>query len=241
LGESLNQLVWVTQGLADPPRRDFSDLADVMRESLEPVRAGTERIASITQELRTFSGPFVGTAVVDVQAAVASVLKLIGKELESRAEVDVDLRKTSPVRGDPARLVQVILNLVVNAMQALEADRARTNRVWVSAADEGDAVVIEVADNGPGVPSEERERIFEPFRTTKGVGDGTGLGLFVCRSIVHAWSGTVTVDDRPGGGARFRVVLPIARDNDSPLTPCGCRGVVSRGRRALSWPRHGRG
>jgi len=219
LGESLNQLVWVTQGLADPPRRDFSDLADVMRESLEPVRAGTERIASITQELRTFSGPFVGTAVVDVQAAVASVLKLIGKELESRAEVDVDLRKTSPVRGDPARLVQVILNLVVNAMQALEADRAGTNRVWVSAADEGDAVVIEVADNGPGVPSEERERIFEPFRTTKGVGDGTGLGLFVCRSIVHAWSGTVTVDDRPGGGARFRVVLPIARDNDSALTP----------------------
>jgi len=219
LGESLNQLDWVTQGLADPARRDFRDLADVMRESLEPVRAGTERIASITRELRTFSGPFVETALVDVQAAVASVLKLIGKELESRAEVDVDLRKTSPVRGDPARLVQVILNLVVNAMQALPADRARTNRVWVSAADEDDAVVIEVADNGPGVRPEERERIFEPFRTTKEVGDGSGLGLFVCRSIVNAWSGTVTVDERPGGGARFRVVLPIARDSDVPPAP----------------------
>jgi PAS domain S-box-containing protein len=219
LGESLNQLEWVTQGLADPARRELRDLADVMRESLEPVRAGTERIASITRELRTFSGPFVGTALVDVQAAVDSVLKLIGKELESRAEVHVDLRKTSPVRGDPARLVQVILNLVVNAMQALPADRASTNRVSVSAADEGDAVVIEVADNGPGVQPEERERIFEPFRTTKEVGDGSGLGLFVCRSIVTAWSGTVTVDDRPGGGARFRVVLPIARDSDAPPAP----------------------
>ena len=221
LGESLNQLEWVTQGLADPARRELRDLEDVMRESLEPVRAGTERIASITRELRTFSGPFVGTALVDVQAAVASVLKLIGKELESRAEVHVDLRKTSPVRGDPARLVQVILNLVVNAMQALPVDRASTNRVLVSAADEGDAVVIEIADNGPGVQPEERERIFEPFRTTKEVGDGSGLGLFVCRSIVNAWSGTVTVDDRPGGGARFRVVLPIARDSDAPPAPTG--------------------
>jgi PAS domain S-box-containing protein len=219
LGESLNQLERVTRGLAEPARRDFRDLADLMRESLEPVRAGTERIANITRELRSFSRPVVGTALVDVQAAVDSVLKLIGKELESRAEVHVDLRKTSPVRGDPTRLVQVILNLVVNAMQALPADRASTNRVSVSAADEGNAVVIEVADNGPGVPPEERERIFEPFQTTKDVGDGSGLGLFVCRSIVTAWSGTVTVDDRPGGGARFRVMLPIVRDIPAPPSP----------------------
>ncbi|HLG58915.1 MAG TPA: ATP-binding protein [Vicinamibacterales bacterium] len=219
LGESLNQLDWLTRQLVEPARREFRDLADVMRESLEPVRAGTERIASITRDLRTFSRPSTGMALVDVQAAVASVLKLIGKELESRAEVEVDLRKTSPVRGDSARLVQVILNLVVNAMQALPDDRSRTNRVSVSAADEGDAVVIEVTDNGPGVPPEDRERIFEPFQTTKEVGDGSGLGLFVCRSIVNAWSGTVTVDDRPGGGARFRVVLPIARDAAAPPAP----------------------
>ena len=219
LGESLNQLELLTRGLAEPARHDFRDLADVMRESLEPVRTGTERIASITRELRSFSRPVVETALVDVQAAVDSVLKLIGKELESRAEVHVDLRKTSPVRGDPARLVQVILNLVVNAMQALPADRASTNRVSVSAADEGNAVVIEVADNGPGVHPEERERIFEPFQTTKDVGDGSGLGLFVCRSIVTAWSGTVTVDDRPGGGARFRVMLPIVRDIAAPPLP----------------------
>jgi PAS domain S-box-containing protein len=219
LGESLNQLDWITRQLAEPVRREFSDLADVMRESLEPVRAGTEQIASITRELRTFSRPSIGMALVDAQAVVVSVLKLIGKELESRAEVNVNLGMTSPVRGDPARLVQVILNLIVNAMQALPDDRSRTNRISVSAADEGDAVVIEVTDNGPGVPPEDRERIFEPFQTTKEVGDASGLGLFICRSIVNAWSGTVTVDDRPGGGARFRVVLPIARDIAAPPAP----------------------
>jgi CheY-like chemotaxis protein len=103
----------------------------------------------------------------------------------------------------------VILNLVVNAMQALPPDRAQTNRVRVSAEDVGGHVVIEVADNGAGVAPEDRERIFEPFQTTKGVGEGSGLGLFVCRNIVNAWAGHVTVDERPGGGARFRVMLPI--------------------------------
>jgi PAS domain S-box-containing protein len=219
LGESINQLEWLMRGLPEPARRDFRDLTEVMRESLEPIRTGTERIVGITRELQSFSRPGVGTAFVDVQAAVDSVVKLIGKELESRAEVHLDLRKTSPVRGDSARLVQVILNLVVNAIQALPPDRASTNRVSVSAADEGDAVVIEVADNGPGVLPEDRDRIFEPFQTTKDVGDGSGLGLFVCRSIVSAWSGTVTVDDRPGGGARFRVRLPIVRDISAAPSP----------------------
>jgi signal transduction histidine kinase/CheY-like chemotaxis protein len=217
LSDSLNHLDRVTRGLAEPARSDFRDLADGMREALEPVRAGTERIAGITRELRTFSRPAAGTSPVDVQAAVASVLKLIGKELESRADVEVDLRKTSPVLGDPARLVQVILNLVVNAMHALPADQARTNRVWVRAEDEGRHVVIEIADNGPGVQPEDRERIFEPFQTTKEVGEGSGLGLFVCQNIVNAWSGKVTVDERPGGGARFRVMLPIVPERmDAP-------------------------
>ena len=210
LNESVNHLDRVTRGLAEPARSEFSDLAEGMRESLEPVRAGTERIAGITRELRTFSRPAGRTSLVDAQAAAASVLRLIGKELESRAEVDVNLQKTSPVLGDPAGLTQVILNLVVNAMHALPAEQARTNRVWVKAEDEGGHVVIEVADNGPGIPPEDRERIFEPFQTTKGSGEGSGLGLFVCRNIVNAWSGRVTVDERPGGGARFRVTLPIA-------------------------------
>lgn len=185
-----------------------------MRESLDVVRCGTERIAAITRELRTFTSPKEADSVTDVQAAVASVLRLVGKELESRAEITLDVTNTSPVVGDSARLVQVVLNLVVNAMQALPARPAAANRIWVHTADMGDVVIVEVADNGPGVPEGDRERIFEPFQTTKLPGEGSGLGLFVCRNIVSAWGGSVTVDDRPGGGARFRVVLPVARRAD---------------------------
>jgi two-component system, NtrC family, sensor kinase len=160
------------------------------------------------------------------------VLRLVGKQLESRAVVEVDLHRTAPIKGDHAQLVQVILNLVINAMHALPSDRIAENRVWISAADEGDRTVIEVADNGPGVLPEDRERIFEPFQTTKEVGEGSGLGLFVCRNIVSSWSGTVTVADRPGGGARFRVDLPAARAADVAVTsapaaqPASLRGHV---------------
>ena len=209
LKESVDRLEELARAVANPLNGDLTDVVGDMRESLDPVCAGTERIAGITRELRTFSRPAADTSVVDVQAAVTSVLKLVGKELESRASIELDLQKTRPVRGEMARLVQVILNLVANALQALPADRG-TNQIWVSTGDEGDMVVIEVADNGPGIDPDDRERIFEPFQSGKESSSGSGLGLFVCRNIVTGWSGTVTVDDRPGGGARFRVKLRAA-------------------------------
>jgi signal transduction histidine kinase len=216
LKESLDGLDRIARGLAEPARGELQDVVHRMRASLDPISAGTERVASITRELRTFSKPATGTAVIDVQSAVTSVLKLLGKELESHASLEVNLKKTLPIHGDTSRLVQVILNLVVNAMQALPAERKEANQIWVNTWEDKDMVVIEVADNGPGVPVQDRERIFEPFQTTRDIGHATGLGLFVSRNIVNAWAGWVTVDERPGGGARFRVSLPAAREAGSP-------------------------
>ena len=210
LAESLGRL---SEGAASPDRAMH---VATMRESLDLVRAGTERIASITRELRTFSRPAQEIALVHVTSAVTSVLKLVAKEVESRAVVQVELGDTPPVQADTARLVQVVLNLVINAMQALPPERRDTNRVWVRTATEGDHVVIEVADNGPGVPPEDRERVFDPFLTTKDIGEGSGLGLFVCRNIVTAWGGTIAVDERPGGGARFRIMLAAAASPQAP-------------------------
>ena len=210
LAESLTRL---SDGAPSPDRAAH---VEAMRESLDLVRAGTERIASITRELRTFSRPAHEIALVDVKAAVQSVLKLVAKEVESRAVVEVELGDTPPVPADTARLVQVVLNLVINAMQALPAERRDANRVWVRTATDGPRVVIEVADNGPGVPPDDRERVFDPFLTTKDVGEGSGLGLFVCRNIVTSWGGTIAVDERPGGGARFRIVLAAARSPEAP-------------------------
>lgn len=182
---------------------------DRVRTALDPVRNGVERIATITRDLRTFSRPDdVGLVPIDLGAVVQSVLKLLGKEIEARARLDLSLGETRAVLGNEARLVQVVLNLVMNAIQALPPGAPSEHRISVSVHDEGAQVIVEVSDSGPGVTLEDRERIFDPFVTTKPIGVGTGLGLFVCRNVVRGLGGEVTVGDRPGGGAQFRVALP---------------------------------
>ena len=183
-----------------------------MRERLAPVRSGTARIASITRDLRTFSRPDDSSLCpVDLRSVVLSVLKLVGKEVEARARLVLDLQPTRPVMGNEARLVQVVLNLVVNAIQALPVDSTGTNELHLRTRDDGAQVLLDVADSGPGVPAADRDRIFEPFFSTKEIGKGTGLGLFVCRNIVQGLAGNVEVLDRPAGGALFRVTLPAAQ------------------------------
>jgi CheY-like chemotaxis protein len=108
-------------------------------------------------------------------------------------------------------LVQVVLNLVVNAIQAVGAQPPEQMEIAVRTRNEGGGAAIEVADSGPGVPIGDRASIFEPFFSTKALGDGTGLGLFVSRNIVRDFGGEITVGDRPEGGALFRVVLPGLR------------------------------
>jgi CheY-like chemotaxis protein/anti-sigma regulatory factor (Ser/Thr protein kinase) len=146
---------------------------------------------------------------IDLRGVVDSVLKLLGKEIEARARLTLALGEARAVLANEARLVQVVLNLIMNAIQALPPGAPSEHEISVSVHDEDDWVVVEVTDSGPGVGLEDRERIFDPFVTTKPVGVGTGLGLFVCRNVVRGLGGDVTVGDRPGGGASFRVLLPV--------------------------------
>ncbi len=190
-----------------------TNAAERARAALGPVRNGVERIATITRDLRTFSRPDdVGLVPIDVGTVVESVLKLLGKEIEARARLELSVGSTPPVIGNEARLVQVILNLVMNAIQALPQGAPSEHRISVSVYEEDARVIVEVSDSGPGVAPEDRERIFDPFVTTKPIGVGTGLGLFVCRNVVQGLGGEVTVGERPGGGARFRVSLPAGEE-----------------------------
>ena len=176
---------------------------------LELVRSGAERIARIIQDLRSFTRPPAQKLEwVDVQAVVQSVLRLVGKDAEAHARLTVDLEQTAPVSADESRLVQVVLNLMVNAIQAVRGGRPEDMQIAVRTRSEGTGAAIEVADSGPGVPVADRASIFEPFFSTKALGEGTGLGLFVSRNIIRDFGGEITVGDRPEGGAIFRVTLP---------------------------------
>jgi two-component system NtrC family sensor kinase len=202
----LHDEVQAVASALDPRRRD--DLFDLVSEA----RDGAERIRKIVRGLRTFArGEREERAPIDVRGCVDVALQLAQSALRHVTHVACDLRPTPPVLADESQLVQVLVNLLVNAAHALGPTPMSRNlvRVCTRPDDEG-RVVIEVADNGPGMADDVARRVFEPFFTTKGVREGTGLGLSIVHNIVAGFGGAVVCETAPGAGATFRVTLPAA-------------------------------
>jgi PAS domain S-box-containing protein len=203
----------VTRAVAGEPQHASTlDRISKAQDLLAQIRTGAERVRQVTGDLRTFVRPDDQTVTaVDLASVVRAVLDLVRKEIEPRAQLEVIVGVTPPVEANEARLLQVLLNLLVNAWQALPDPDPTRHRITLRTWTEEGRVCIEVSDTGPGIPPEDAERIFEPFYSTKDVGAGTGLGLFVCRNIVTDFGGDIGVRPRPGGGTVFRVRLPASR------------------------------
>jgi signal transduction histidine kinase len=188
---------------------------DERRDVLVRMKRETERIHRVLRDLLTFSrtrtadAPEGGSASVPL--VVAEVLALLAPQKEMReVSVKSDVPPDLPdVAIAAERLQQVLLNLVLNA--ADEVPRPGGAVVVHAERDQEDDkfVLVHVDDNGPGVAVSVRDKLFEPFVTTKEVGKGTGLGLAVCRGLVEAAGGSVAVSESPAGGARFSIRLPI--------------------------------
>jgi signal transduction histidine kinase len=160
-------------------------------------------------DLRDFAAPPQGGRTeVDVKAGLESTVQLMAYAMrEARARVETQLGEGVPrVSGEARALNQVFLNLLKNATEALEGTGGI---IRVRLVQEGSWVVIEVRDDGPGIRPEIRERLFEPFFSTKGAGGGTGLGLSICRRIVSEHGGSIRVDSSSEAGTSFMVRLPV--------------------------------
>ena len=198
----------IAGGLTNEEQRDF----------LERMRRETERIHQILRDLLQFARPAAGQTSYqesdpgDVAVAVEDTAALVGPQrVMQSVELALHIQQgLPPVLLGRAQLVQVVLNLVLNAADACNGE----GRVRILARRKGAAVELVVEDSGPGVPAEVREHLFEPFVTTKEVGKGTGLGLAVCRGLVEAAGGTIVLDSSYTGGARFVVELPKAEHNE---------------------------
>ena len=176
---------------------------------LQETKEGMARIHRIVRDLSWFSRmDDERGATTELNAAVDSTLSLLKNELRHRAAIERELRSTRTVATSPARLGQVFLNLIMNAAQALDIAKAADNRIRIRTFDDGDDVVFEVIDNGPGIKPEVLPRIFETFFTTKPRGVGTGLGLSITHGIVRELGGEITVDTKVNVGTTFRVRLP---------------------------------
>jgi signal transduction histidine kinase len=178
---------------------------------LADILMGTERIGQIVKDLKEYSsGGEDAPRPCRVDDVIGDALRLasfkLGKAIEVRRSCELDLPS---VTVDRRKLSQVLINLLVNAAEAI-AD-AGTAEPWVriAAARVGDAVQIAVQDNGPGIAAEVAGRLFEPFITSKPIGKGTGLGLALCREYVLSFGGQLALEPIVGAGARFSILLPM--------------------------------
>jgi signal transduction histidine kinase len=228
----LSNLDWLDEELPDLRRkleaqagrpgapRELANLAERLEgveATLRDVREGSERVRHIARDVRAFARESDDpSALVDLREVLEAALKMASVHIRYRARLVRDYRDAPLVLANEARLAQVFLNLIVNAAQAIpdECPNEHEIRVRLWTGQNGEACA-EVSDTGSGIPPENMAHLFEPFFTTKPVGEGTGLGLFICKSIVESFDGTITVESRPGAGTSFRLSLP-PRMHDSP-------------------------
>ncbi len=183
------------------------DSDETVRESIQ----GAERIRDIVKGMKGFARVEDSEILpIDVNQAVETALNLTLQEVRQRAQLHTELASDLPsVVGSRGRLQQVIINLVVNATQAIEEGDAEGNAITIRTYHDAAWVGIEVRDSGKGIAPEHLSRLFDPFFTTKPVGVGTGLGLAICHEIVRNHGGRITVASTPGCGATFTVLLPL--------------------------------
>jgi PAS domain S-box-containing protein len=190
--------------LADPTHARLTHM-------LEQARYGTERVSNIVRDLQALTRvPDERIGRIDPIAVLERCLEIADHQIRHRAHAVRSFDAVPYVRGSEGRVVQLFLNLIVNAAQAIPDGHADSNTIEVRTSTRDGNAVIEIRDTGVGIAPEVMRRIFDPFYTTKQVGEGTGLGLAICRSIVSGMCGEIQVDSVVGQGTTFRVVLPPA-------------------------------
>ncbi len=185
------------------------DLDYLCSDSLESIKeglAGLARVEDILKNLNEFShSESDKRTLLDINEVLEETLKLISNELKYSCEVVKKLGDLPKIYGSMGQFGQIFINLAINAAQAMEKKGILEVRTY----HEKDCVFIEFTDSGPGIPADNLAKLFDPFYTTKEIGVGTGLGLYVSHGIATKHHGSIKAENVPEGGARFTVTLPI--------------------------------
>jgi two-component system, NtrC family, sensor kinase len=221
----------IAQSNGGVPRRDLDFLCAQIPEAIEATLEGCNRVAEIVGAMKMFAHSDRNEhAAADINRALTATLAVARNHLKYVAEVTLDLGQLPDVECNIGELNQVFLNLLVNAGDAVQDKHqgAALGRVCVTTRHDGERVVIEVSDDGCGIPEAARGHIFEPFFTTKEVGRGSGQGLAISRSIVvDKHGGALSFVTTLGQGTTFRIELPLKRSSTSLPVPAAAAGPVA--------------
>ena len=200
-----------------------------IRERLAEIEHGITRVASITSGLRSFARPDdAPPGPVDAGATIDQALRMVENDLRHKAELVRRVEQVPPVLGNASRLEQVFVNILLNAIQSLPAEGSHT--ITVTLARRGDdEVALSIADTGRGIPDEIVGKIFDPFFTTRRIGEGMGLGLSVCKTIIEGFGGAIEVSSRVGTGTTVTIVLRAHHTSARPAPALPARHIGGRG------------
>ena len=194
-----------TKGL-EYEAEELGFIVEDLDEILQDLRDGSERIVTIVSGLRQFSHPSESALVgTDLNDAVRVAIELSRNEFKYHATLDTDLNPLPAVEANSPKITQVLVNLIVNAAQAIE----ESGMIRVGSRVKDDNVEVWVEDNGGGIHPEHLSKIFNPFYTTKEVGKGTGLGLAISHRIMAEHGGSIDVESKLGEGTRFTLKFPV--------------------------------
>jgi signal transduction histidine kinase/ActR/RegA family two-component response regulator len=222
LGNVAQELqLWASRGWGASPEQIQS--LHEMAESGAPAHEGAQllgemlgavsSIANIVRDLRIFARSDSGreeAQLLDANEVIDQALRLAGREINVVARIERDYSRDLPrILVPHGRLTQVLVNVLVNAAQAIREIERPAHRVRISTRADGEYVAISISDSGPGIPPNTLDHIFDPFFTTKRAGYGTGLGLSISRSIMYDLGGDLIVESVHGSGATFILLLPI--------------------------------
>ncbi|HVM32581.1 MAG TPA: ATP-binding protein [bacterium] len=182
-------------------------------EVLADIEDGIQRVKRIVTDLRTFTHPHMGGGkdLVEVRAVVETAARFLSHDLRDPVKLEMDIPADQTMQADRNKMVQVFINLIQNACDALKDKKfpeGEGPRIWVEAREEKQRVLIRVRDNGTGIDPKILDKIFDPFFTTKDVGQGMGLGLSLCFRILQEQEGRLSVKSELGKGAEFTLDLP---------------------------------
>ncbi|MDF3070072.1 MAG: pleC [Polyangiaceae bacterium] len=219
LAFALSHLSTVERSLADVESKLEAEIArgpqvtwQRARTRAEEMRGGLQRIQELVLKLRTFSRLDEGELKpASVRDSVGSALTILNHRLEGRIRVTTHFGEPDVIYCYAGLLNQAIMNLLTNAIDAIEG----TGTVHISSGAEGKWYVISIEDSGAGIPEDIREQVFNPFFTTKPVGEGTGLGLSITYSIIKKHGGSIELERGEGGGTRATITLPLRTQDEA--------------------------
>ncbi len=215
--------------LGEPDPVTSATMFDEIQEMLEDNLRGVERIVAIVHALRSYarSEPDEITSV-DLAGVCRDACDLVGNQLRHRARLSLDLASVPTVTADARKLSQVVINLLINAADAIPVGDGRGHEIRMRCAERGGRVELSVTDTGSGIAPALRGRIFEPFFTTKARGEGSGLGLAIARDIVERFGGKLTVETEVGRGSTFIAAFPVERRATSSKPAVAVAGTSTR-------------